>query len=96
MECCKNYYQSLQRREENLIVEEVGEYVLVISTTKEPCLICVPFALSEENIIEGILTESNSKIQMLRYGSIHFIVLMNVCREKVEKMKVVVSKVDGV
>ena len=48
---CKSFYKCHVNRSENTIVEEVGEYFLVIAATREACSLILAMPLCEEQIV---------------------------------------------
>ena len=46
-----NFFRDFRNHSENTIVEEVGEYFLVIAATREACSLILPMPLCEEQIV---------------------------------------------
>jgi hypothetical protein len=78
IECLKNYLSAHHFSYSGSIIEEVGEYTLIALFGMYVGYVDLPYPISEDNIVEGILTENQTRIQMLNYGKIFFIVLCGI------------------
>ena len=58
--------------------------------TKNPCyILSEQYPIGEDKVVEGILTDSNTKLQMFNYDNISFAVMTNVTAQEIERMKVI-------
>ena len=60
-----------------------------MAATRNPCYVVSENTIGEDKVVEGILTEKNTKIQMFGYENISFAVMSNTTGEEIEKMKVI-------
>ena len=60
-----------------------------MAVSSSPCYVPLGEQIGEENIVEGLLTEGGTKLELFQYKEIQFAVLMNISPTLVPTLKII-------